>query len=287
MALGAAGLSGTAGSHDLYVPEIWSKRIQVAFERNTIALQDSLTLTDLISGMGGDIIHVPKIANRTATTRTLTDFSQVTPAGATENEFTMNVQTWKIDPEFISDALPIQTKIFMKSQVDGKMQQSLAVAFDTDIFALNTGLTTQAQGTDDGATTPTLDNFADAQEVLESNFVPRGDRVINLGSKTYWDLIKSNVITSSDFGSGQGKETGRLPMLVGVPVKLSQNIPDTANGSEINLVRHMEAFAYAIAQNPRVRAQQTLDHLGETIVADMLYGVGTYRAEAGVIVHGR
>jgi hypothetical protein len=37
MALGSAGLSGTGGSHDLYVPEIWSKRIQSAFEKNTVA----------------------------------------------------------------------------------------------------------------------------------------------------------------------------------------------------------------------------------------------------------
>jgi hypothetical protein len=287
MALGSAGLTGTGGSHDLYVPEIWSKRIQAAFERNTIAKDDTLDLSILLNEMGGDIINVPKIANRSASTRSLTAVSQITPAGATEDDFNMNVQTWQHDPEFVSDALPAQTKIFQFSQIDGKMQQSLAVAFDTSIFANHSSLTTTAQGTDDGATIPSLDNLVDAMEALESNFVPRDGRVWNLGSKTFWDLHKNNVFTSSDFTSGKGVESGKIPMLLGVPVKMSQNVPDTANGSEINVLRHKEAYAFAVRIPARVRRQPNLDYMGETVVGDMLYGTGAYRPEAGVIVYGR
>ena len=286
MALGSAGLSGTGGSHDKYVPEIWSKRIQSAFEKNTIAKAHALDMSDLVSSMGGDVIHVPKLANRTATTRTLTSFAQVTPAGATEGEFTMNVQTWVIDPEFVSDALPAQTKLFRKGQIDGKMQQSLAEKFDTDLFANYSSLT-QSLGDNTGATDISPDDLFDALRLLDEAFVPKSDRVIVLSPKSYWALVKNDTIPSGDFTSEKSKESGLLPHIGGVPVVMSQNLPAHANGGRVNLVMHKEALAFAIAQNARVRSQETLDHLGETIVADMLYGTGCYRAEAGITVYGK
>jgi hypothetical protein len=285
MALGSAGLSGTGGSHDLYVPEIWSKRIQAAFEKNTVAKEHALDMSDLLTEMGGDIIRVPKLANRTAATRTLTSFAQVTPTGATESQFSMNVQTWKIDPEFISDALPAQTKLFQKQQVDGKMQRSLAEAFDTDLFANYSSLTV-TKGTDDAATPAGPDDIFNALEALDTAYVPKSDRVIILTPKTYWGFVKNNVIPSGDYTSNMAKESGRIAMIGGVPVIMSQNLPTTAAGSKVNLVLHKEALVFAIAQAARVRSQQTLDHLGETLVADMLYGTGCYRAEAGVQVFG-
>lgn len=288
MALGSAGLSGTSGSHDKYVPEIWSKRVQSAFEKRTIAKNYCLDLSDLLGPMGGDVIHVPKVANRSASTRALTSFAQITPAGATEDAFDMNVQTWIHDPEFVSDALPAQTKLFQFGQIDGKMQSSLAVKFDTDIWANYSSLTTNAaQGTDDGATLASPDNIFDALELLTSADVPEEDRVIILSPKTLFSFIKSDVIPSGDYTMNRAKETGKIPVLGGVPVFVSNNLPTTANGSKVNLVLHKEAFAYGIAQPARVRSQETLDHLGTTIVGDMLYGSGCYRAAAGVVVYSK
>jgi hypothetical protein len=285
MALGSAGLSGTGGSHDLYVPEIWSKRIQSAFEKNTVAKEHAMDMSDLLADAGGDILRVPKLANRTATARTLTSFAQITPAGATESQFSMNVQTWVIDPEFVSDALTAQTKLFRKSQIDGKMQQSLAEKFDTDLFANYSSLTV-SKGTDDGATPAGPDDIFNALEALDTAFVPKSDRVIILSPKTYWGFVKNNVIPSGDYTSNKAKESGLIPQIGGVRVIMSQNLPTAAGGSKANLVLHKEALAFAVAKAARVRSQETLDHLGETIVADMLYGTGCYRAEAGVVVYG-
>lgn len=287
MALGSAGLSGTGGSHDKYVPEVWSKRIQSAFERNTIAKQYCTDLSDALASQGGDIIDVPRLANRTATTRTLTTLSQITPAGATEDSFTMNVQTWVIDPEFVSDALPAQTKLFQFGQIDSKMQQSIAEKFDTDLWANYSSMTTlSAQGTDDGATAASPDNIFDAQALLDGAFAPKSDRVIVLSPKTYWGFVKDKVITSADFAGNMAKETGVIPTLGGYPVVMSQNLPTTANGSKVNLVLHKEAFAYAIAQPARVRSEHQLSYLGTVVVGDMIYGTGCYRANGGVVVYG-
>jgi len=285
MALGSAGLTGTGGSLDKYVPEIWSKRIQAAFEKNTVAKEHALDMSDLLGPIGGDVIRVPKMANRSASTRTLTTLSQITPAGATEEEFTMNVQTWKIDPEFISDALPAQTKLFKKDLLDHKMQRSLAEAFDTSIFANYSSLTV-TKGTDDGATPAGPDDIFNALEALDTANVPKSERVIILSPKTFWGFVKNNVIPSGDYFSEKAKETGRIPMIGGVPVVMSQNLPSTANGSKVNLVLHREAFAFAIAMPAKVESGRELSYLGEVVVGQMLYGTGCYRAEAGVTVYG-
>lgn len=285
MALGSAGLNGTGGSLDKYVPEIWSKRIQAAFEKNTVGKEHSLDMSDLLGPIGGDVIRVPKLANRSAATRTLTTMSQVTPTGATEGEFSMNIQTWKIDPEFISDALPAQTKLFKKSELDHKMQRSLAEAFDTDLFANYSSLTA-SKGTDDGATPAGPDDIFNALEALDSAFAPKSDRIIILSPKTFWGFVKNNVIPSGDYTSNMAKESGRIPQIGGVPVVMSQNLPTTANGSKVNLVLHREAFAYAIAMAAKVETGRELSYLGEVVVGQMLYGTGCYRAEAGVSVYG-
>ncbi len=287
MALGSAGLTGTGGSHDKYVPEIWSSRIQSAFEKRTVAKGISLDLSAMLSEMGGDVLRVPKLANRTATTRTLTTMSQVTPAGATENDFTMNVQTWVIDPEFVSDALTAQTKLFKMGQVDGKMQSSIAVKFDTDLFA-NYSTITASLGDNTGGTPLGPDDLFDAIEALASNDITdTGRMAFVLTPKTYTGLLKNGVITSQDWVDEKSKVTGKIPMIGGVRVIQSNNLPTHANGGKANLLLHDECLAFAIAQPARVRSEHMLDYLGTTIVGDMLYGTGCHRAEAGVTLYGK
>lgn len=286
MALGSAGLSGTGGALDNYVPIIWSKRAQLAFEKNCVAKRYSLDLSDLLSAQGGDNLQVPKLANRTATTRTLTTLSQVTPAGATEDVFSMDVQTWVIDPESISFAVKAQTKLFLLSNLEHKMTESVMRKFDTSLLANYSSFSNTAQGTDDGATPASPDDIFTAAQLLDTASTPREGRVIILGPKTYWRFIKNNTITSQDFTSGHGKETGLLPKLAGMEVHMSQNIPTTASGSEVNLVMHKEALAFAIAQPIKIEMEHSVSWLQDVYVSNMVYGTGCYRATAGCAVYG-
>jgi hypothetical protein len=287
MALGSAGLTGTGGSHDKYVPEIWSASIQAAFEVQTKTKPHTLDLSSLLSAQGGDVLRVPKIANRAATTRTLTTMSQITPVGATEGEFSMNVQTWAIDPEFVSDALTAQTKLFKFSQIDGKMRNSLAVKFDTDLLA-NYSSITASLGDNTGGTNLGPDDLFDAVEQLHTNNIDDlGNMVFILTPKTYTAMLKNSTITSQDWVDEKSKVTGRVPMIGGVKVVMSNNLPTHANGGKANLLLHKECLAFAIAQPARVRTEENLDYLGTTIVGDMIYGSGCYRAEAGVVLYGK
>ncbi len=286
MALGSAGLTGTGGSLANYVPTIWTKRAQLAFEKKLVAKQYSFDLSDMLSYQGGDVLKVPKLANRSATTRSLTTLSQVTPAGATEDVFSMNVQTWVVDPEAVSFALPAQTKLFLLTNLEHKMTESVMRKFDTDLLGNYTSLTTTTVGTDDGATVASPDDIFEGMRQLDSNSVPREERAVILGPKTFWRFIKNNTITSRDWTGAQSKESGDLPKLAGVPVYMSQNIPTTANGSEVNLVLHKEAFAYAIAQPIKIDMDHEVSWLQDVYVSNMVYGTGCFRVNSGVVVYG-
>lgn len=287
MALGSNHITGTGGTHDKYVPEVWAKRAQLAFEENTIAKENAKNLTDLVSTIGGDAIHVPKQAKRTATTRALTAGDQITPASSTEDEFSMNVQTWALDKAQVSFALPEQTRIYQLADLETAMNKAVLRKFDSDLLAQQSSFTPTARGTDDGVSVPTLDDFIGALEDLHINDVPMEDVVLLLGPKTYYDLLRSDVITNSDFGTGMGKETGRIPMIAGRPVKVSTNIPDSANGSETNHVISREALAYALAQPLRIDAERAVSWMSDVYIANMIYGVGVYRPEAATAVWGR
>jgi hypothetical protein len=286
MALGSAGLTGTGGSLDNYVPVVWTKRAQLAFEKKLVAKQYSFDLSDMLSAQGGDNLQVPKLANRTAATRTLTTLTQVTPAGATEGVFSMNVQTWVVDPEAVSFALSAQTKLFLLTNLEHKMTESVMRKFDTDLLANYSSFTTTAAGTDDAATPASPDDIFEGLRQLDSNSVPREDRVIILGPKTFWRFIKNNTITSRDWTTNSGKETGDLPRLAGVPVYMSQNVPTTATGSEVNLVMHKEALAYAIAQPIKIEMDHDVSWLQDVYVSNMVYGTGCYRTDSIVPVYG-
>lgn len=286
MALGSAGLTGTGGSLANYVPTIWTKRAQLAFEKNLVAKQYSFDLTDMLSEQGGDTLKVPLLANRSASTRSLTTLSQVTPAGNTESIFTMNVQTWVVDPEAVSFALPAQTKLFLLTNLEHKMTESVMRKFDTDLLANYTSFTTTAQGTDDAVTAASPDDIFSALQQLDSNSVPRTERAIILGPKTFWRFVKNNTITSRDWTGNQAKESGDIPKLAGVPVYMSQNVPTTATGSEVNLVIHKEAFAYAIAQPIKIEMDHEVSWLQDVYVSNMVYGTGCYRTVAGCAVYG-
>jgi hypothetical protein len=236
--------------------------------------------------MGGDVIHVPKLANRTATTRALSSFAEITPTATTEGEFTMDVQTWVVDDEFVSDALPAQTKLFKMSQIDSKMKQSIAEKFDTDMWATYTGFTGTAGGTDDGNTPATPDDVFDLLAALDTAFVPKSDRFIVLSPKTYWGFVKNKTITSADYSGSKAQESGNLPNIGGYPVLMSQNLPSTANGSKVNLILHREAIAFAIPKPASVINEHYAARRGTIVGGDMLYGAKVYRPEAGLVLYG-
>ena len=98
---------------------------------------------------------------------------------------------------------------------------------------------------------------------------------------------------SSDFVGGRGVESGLIGNLYGVDVYVSSNAPtlETAaqNAGGSIAVRgclffHKDALVMAEQMAVRSQTQYKQEYLSTLYTADTLYGVETYRPEAGFII---
>jgi hypothetical protein len=98
---------------------------------------------------------------------------------------------------------------------------------------------------------------------------------------------------SSDFVGGRGVESGLIGNLYGVDVYVSSNCPviETAaeNGASSLDTRgclffHKDALVMAEQMAVRSQTQYKQEYLSTLYTADTLYGVETYRPEAGFIL---
>ena len=96
---------------------------------------------------------------------------------------------------------------------------------------------------------------------------------------------------SSDFVGGRGVESGLIGNLYGVDVYVSSNAPilETAAQNAGGQVRgcmffHKDAIVLAEQMSVRSQTQYKQEYLSTLYTADTLYGVETYRPEAGFVL---
>ena len=98
---------------------------------------------------------------------------------------------------------------------------------------------------------------------------------------------------SSDFVGGRGVESGLIGNLYGVDIYVSNNVPvmeaASANSSSTLDTRgclffHADAIVMAEQLAVRSQTQYKQEYLSTLYTADTLYGVQTYRPEAGFIL---
>ena len=97
----------------------------------------------------------------------------------------------------------------------------------------------------------------------------------------------------SDFVGGRGFESGLIGNLYGVDVYVSSNAPvletaaqNSGGSSDVRgcLFFHKDALVMAEQMAVRSQTQYKQEYLSTLYTADTLYGVETYRPEAGFIL---
>ena len=98
---------------------------------------------------------------------------------------------------------------------------------------------------------------------------------------------------SSDFVGGRGVESGLIGNLYGVDIYVSSNCPviETAADNTASTVDtrgclffHKDAIVLAEQMAVRSQTQYKQEYLSTLFTSDTLYGVETYRPEAGFIL---
>ena len=316
MALGTDHVTATKAA--TFIPEIWSDEIIAAYQKNL--KMAPLVKRLAMSGKKGDLIHIPKPTRGAASAKTAE--AQVTLIANTESELTVTIDRHFEYSRLIEDIVEVQALSSLRQFYTEDAGYALAVKVDTDLMNCGTGfgdgnrVAAPADGADwvnpnayyvnasSGLATyaadivATGDNFTDlalrqAIKLMDDADVPMDNRVIVIPPAARKSIMGIDRYVSSDFVGGRGVESGLIGNLYGVDVYVSSNAPilETSvqnSGGSIQvrgcMFFHKDAIVLAEQMAVRSQTQYKQEYLSTLYTADTLYGVQTYRPEAGFVI---
>ena len=122
--------------------------------------------------------------------------------------------------------------------------------------------------------------------------VPMDGRVFVIPPSVRNTIMGIDRYVSSDFVNGQGVQNGKLGQLYGIDIYVTSNCPEVetaaANTAGDRLVGalliHKDTFILAEQMAVRSQKQYKQEYLADLYTADTLYGVKTYRPDAGFVL---
>lgn len=279
MPLGTAGMTVTTGA--VFIPEVWAKEMQRATESNLVAARLVKRFDAEVQNVG-QIVHIPKISNLVATAKSAN--TQVTLQAPTETKLDLTVNKHYESSFLIEDYLEAEAAYRIQEEYKEKAAYALAKQVDTDLLALNSGIT-QTVGT--SGVPPSDLNILQAIQYLDNADAPAQDRAFIMKPSLKATLLATDRYVNQDFvGMGDVPvKTGLFGQRYGVLFYTSTNVPNDSNGNPINQLIHKEAYCAAIQKNITVKTDYILEYLGQLYVSQVLYGILGYRATFGVLVY--
>ena len=286
MALGTNHVTNTTAA--TFIPEIWSDEIIASYEKSLVV--KPLVRAMSMVGKKGDTIRVPKPDRGSASAKGAE--AQVTLIAGTTGELVISIDQHFEYSRMIEDITDVQALNSLRSFYTQDAGYALATQVDSALIAeANTGFTAKksfvAGGIADeaGATTTAFNDagLREAIQILDDNNVPGDSRVLVIPPAVKRDMLGVSNYVSSDFVTGQPVVNGKIGSLYGVDLYVSTNL--TGNAGEKNcLLMHKDALVFAEQVGVRTQTQYKQEYLADLMTADTLYGLETYRPEAGVTI---
>lgn len=287
MALGSNHVTNTTAA--TFIPEIWSDEIIASYEKALVVKPTVRTMS--MTGKKGDTIHIPKPDRGTASAKSAE--AQVTLIAGTTGELVVAIDQHFEYSRLIEDITNVQALTSLRSFYTEDAGYALANKVDDALIAeANSGFTAQlecgASGTATSAGAAVAFNdasFRDALQVLDDNGVPMSQRVFIIPPAVKNSMLGISNYISTDFVTGKPVENGKIGSLYGVDVLVSTNLPTVNTDEKAALLMHRDALVFAEQVGVRTQTQYKQEYLADLMTADTLYGVETYRPEAGVMLH--
>jgi len=279
MGLGTNQMTRTTG--DKFIPEIWINEVR-AFMRASLVLADKIKMISF-EGRSGDTLHIPDITEFVTTAKAAN--TQVTLQAPTEGEFNLPVAFHQESSFLVEDIISIQSAYDLRAEYTKAAGYAMGKKIDSGLAALVGTLTQRFKGSD-GSTAFNGGNGADLTEaairqgieLLDTANVPQEDRFLYIHPAQKNVLLAIARFTEYQMVGmgGMPLRTGQFGEIFGVPVYVSTQplVSGTAHG---NILGHRNAFACAVQHSPRVQSQYILEHLGNLVVVDAIYGYAVYR----------
>ena len=284
MALGSNHVTNTTAA--TFIPEIWSDEIIASYEKSLVV--KPLVRAMSMVGKKGDTIHIPKPDRGNASAKAAE--SQVTLIAGTTDELVVTINQHFEYSRLIEDITDVQALNSLRRFYTEDAGYALATNVDTALITeAGTGFTAQMNFVDGGidGTGPAVAfndaGFRAAIQILDDNNVPGESRVFVIPPAVKREMLGVSQYISSDFVTGQPVTNGKIGSLYGVDIFVSTNLA-SAGGETDCLLFHKDALVLAEQVGVRTQTQYKQEFLADLMTADTLYGVETYRPEAGVVI---
>jgi len=283
MGLGSNHVTGTTINN--WRPNIWASEVLSARE-SALVLANLVKRYDRDVATKGKTVEIPNLSNLTAYAKVAN--TQVTLNAPTEGKTTITIdQHWE-SSVLIEDFAEVQSAYDAASEYRTKTGYAIAEKMDNFIADDMKTNFTQTVGTYGVALSYSA--ILDAKQKLDEAKAPMTERYFVVTPKGHRDLLGIDEFVRYDaMGAASqpsGFRTGRVGMILGNDVFMSQNLVVTAGTPTQNncLFFQREAYALAVQTQPKTEMQRKTEYLGDLIVTQALWGGKVLRNDHGVTV---
>ena len=298
-------------SNSAFIRELWSDEIIASYKNNLVMAPLVVQMNH--NGKKGDTVHIPRPQRGEASAKVAE--TAVTPIALQElkSQYLID-EHWEYS-RLIEDITDIQADDTLRAFYTDDAGFALAKKTDTDLHALGALLSgCSATPTVEGATYDEAvegDNTAwdgitsgtaisdigirGIIQCLDDSDVPHMGRVLVVPPVEKNSLNGIQRFTEEAFVGERGMDNtirnGYIGNLYGVEVYVSTNcVTDVVGGSgavsgtRAALLFHKESMLHISQLSPRTQTQYKQEYLADLFTADMIYGTGILRPEAGTAI---
>lgn len=283
-----------------FFPTLWADNALMAFREKSVIAQTVNREFDSLVKSGASSVEVPKIASVAATTPPLSF------ADATKTSVVISLDKQKAVPIQVKNLEAVQSNVNILNALTADAGGALSEAFDKDIMAAlvnaSTASSTFRKKMAGGASAITLQDFINAQSALNTAKVPQADRYCIIPADLYGSLFKISEFTSSQYLK-EKFEGGVIGTMMGFKLIVSANAPGVtceadwtgtgayaytavgdAGALSACIFYHRNAVAAVMQQELNARSTYSATTLADQITVESIYGVGTLRDSAVVVI---
>jgi len=293
-------------SNSAFIRELWSDEIIASYKSNLVL--QPLVVNMNHNGKKGDTVHIPR-PQRGAASEKASETQVTLIAIQEENSQYLIDQHWEYS-RLIEDIVTIQADDSLRAFYTDDAGYALAKKTDTDLHALGALLAAADANPDvegsaysksvagdfdgstlwtDGAEANINDaGIRNAIQALDDNDVPHYGRVLVIPPSEKNSLLGEPRFTEeAKVGERAGQNSirnGYIGDIYGLEVYVSTNCPNAGTAARACLMTSKEALLHISQLSPRSQTQYKQEYLADLFTADMLYGTGVLRPEAGTAI---
>jgi hypothetical protein len=251
---------------DATVEEIVALQVQEVLTASAVLPGSVLDYSAQV-GPGMDRLKIPRFTNFTVKTKAEnTATTNEDLAFATDN---LDLNQHKYVRFLVEDIASLQAKVAVVDQYVSQAARDLAAEMDAYVIGvIDAGVSAAAPDHILAAGSTRKDDIIAARETLNLANVPMDRRFMLIGPDVEAEILAiTDFVEVQKYGSADAIQNGELGRLFGFQVLMS-----TQQASAEVLFYHPTTCAFARQLSPRVQRENDLDHLGQKVVIDHLYG---------------